>query len=171
MSTNVKTAWRRRLFPIIGLVIVATLTSCSTPSADDIKREEQQSQKSQGETQEKRNLEEKRKREEDPNAISYIYKYTMTGSFIGYWVAKGKISSNGSQRTPEQDIHWTCKTNYSCVPVVVDGAQDDGSYGGAEPGVFFFTADGIKVVLGDNNYLYSDKPIALPNIPLLGGTP
>ena len=89
----------------------------------------------------------------------------MTGSCLGYWVAKGKIRSNGSQRTPEQDIHWTCRTHHGCQPVVEDGPQDDGSYGGPEPGVFFFLADGTKVVLGDNMYLYTDKPIALPNIP------
>lgn len=172
---SMTTSFRRRLVTIISLVILGGVVSMGAsscgPSEEDVQREEQQAQKSQGETQEKRNLEEKRKREEDPNAISYIYKYTMTGQFIGYWVAKGKISSNGSQRTPEQDIHWTCRTNYGCQPVVVDGAQDDGSYGGAEPGVFFFMADGTKVVLGDNNYLYSDKPISLPGIPLLGGTP
>lgn len=143
------------------------LGACSSPSPEDIARDKQQAEKAQGETLEKKNLEEKRKREENPNAIAYVYKYSATGTFIGYWVAKGKISSNGSQRTPEQDIHWTCKTNYTCTPVVVDGPQDDGSYGGAEPGVFFFLADGTKVVLGDDNYLYSDRPLDLPNVPQL----
>ena len=150
-----------------SLAVLFALTACET--ADDKKRNELQAQKSQGETLEKRNLEEKRKREEDPNAVAYVYKYTAMGNFIGYWVAKGKISSNGSQRTPQQEIHYTCSSGGNCTHVVVDGPQDDGSFGSDEPGVFFFLADGTKVVLGDNNWLYSDKPIALPNIPQLQG--
>lgn len=155
-----------------ALALVFALSACDTQTAEQAAREQAQSQKSTGDTLEKKNLEEKRKREEDPNAIAYVYKYTAMGNFIGYWVAKGKISSNGSQRTPEQDIIHACggtTGSYNCSAVVVDGPQDDGSYGGPEPGVFFFLADGTKVVLGDNMYLYTDKPIALPNIPQLQG--
>lgn len=163
--------YRKPVSALLGAALLFVFLSAEAcgPSDEDIARDQQQSQKSTGETLEKINLEKKRQREEDPNAISYVYKYTATGAFIGYWVAKGKVSSNGSQRTPEQDIHWTCKSTYGCQPVVVDGAQDDGSYGGEEPGVFFFTSDDVKVVIGDNDYIYSDKPITLPNIPRLYG--
>jgi hypothetical protein len=152
---------------LLAAGLATTLTACTGTTAEEEARNKLQEQKSQGETLEKKNLEEKRKREENPAAIAYVYKYTNTGAFIGYWVAKGKISSNGSQRTPMQDIVWTCKSGYSCTPVVVDGPQDDGSYGGDEPGVFFFLADCTKVVLGDDQYLYSDRPLDLPNIPQL----
>lgn len=155
----------------LALAAAFALASCSSPSPDDIARDKLQSDKAnQGETLETRNLEEKRKREEDPNAIGYVYKYSATGAFMGYYVTKGKISSNSSQRTPEQDIHWTCKTNYSCHPLVVDGRLDDGSYGDGDPGVFFFLADGTKVVLGDDNYIHMDRPMTFPTpIPQLYG--
>lgn len=157
----------KKVVAALTALLVLTLAACTGESAEDTARNEQQAQKSQGETLEKKNLEEKRKREEDPNAVSYVYKYTPTGAFIGYWVAKGKISSNSSQRTPEQDIHWTCRSTHGCHPVVVDGAKDDGSFGGPEPGGFFFLADGTMVVLGDDYYLYTTRPIDLPNIPQL----
>lgn len=155
-----------------ALLLVAGTTACTSPSPDDVARDQLQAEKrNQGETLEKRNLEEKRKREEDPNAIGYVYKYTAIGEFIGYWITKGKISSNSSQRTPEQDIHWTCKTSHGCQPVVVDGMLDDGSFGDGDPGVFFFLADGTKVVLGDDMFIHTDRPITLLKpIPLFGGS-
>lgn len=164
--------WKRATVALsaIAVLVLAGAAGCG-PSPEDEARDALQAKKATGETLEKKNLEEKRKREENPNAVGYVYKYTATGSFIGYWVIKGKVSSNGSQATPEQDIHWTCKSSYTCTPVVVDGPQDDGSYGTGDPGVFFFLADGTKIVLGDNYYVQSDKPIDLPNIPKLGGTP
>jgi hypothetical protein len=152
----------------VGVTVFAGASSCG-PSPDDEARDKAMESKAQGETLEKKNLEEKRKREENPNAVGYVYVLNY-GTVLGYYVTKGKVSSNGSQATPEQDIHWTCKANYTCTPVVVDGAQDDGSYGTPDPGVFFFLADGTKVVwTGD--VLYTDKPIPALNVPLLGGTP
>lgn len=34
---------------------------------------------------------------------------------------------------------------------------------------FFFLADGNKVVVGDNNFIHSERPLDLPGIPKLGG--
>lgn len=164
--------WRRQRTGVIGVVIVvAMLTSAGAcgPSEDDEARAAASSSKAQGQTLEKSNLEEKRKREENPNAVGYVYLINF-GQVLGYYVSRGKISSNGSQATPEQDIHWTCRTNYGCQPVVVDGPQDDGSYGGHDPGIFFFLSDGTKVVTS-LDYVHTDRPIPALNVPLLGGSP
>lgn len=129
-----------------------------------------QNQKATGRTLEKANLEEKRQREENPNAIGYIYLMNF-GQVTGYYVIKGKVSSNGSQATPEQQIIQSCGGStgyYNCGPVVVDGPQDDGSYGQGDPGIFFFLADGTKVVTS-LDYIQTDRPIPALNVPKLGG--
>lgn len=163
---------RRTLGLIAGVLAVAVFTTAGAcgPSEDDERREAAAATKSQGPTLEKSNLEEKRKREENPNAIGYVYLVAWNGEPLGYYVTKGKISSNGSQATPEQDIHWTCRSSHGCQPVVVDGPQDDGSYGGHDPGIFFFLSDGTKVVTA-LDYVHSDRPIPALDAPLLGGTP
>lgn len=140
------------------------LTGCTT-SKDDKARDAIQSQKATGNTLEKQNLTEKRKREENPNAIGYVYLVSF-GKPFGYYVTKGKISSNGSQLTPTDDVIWTCHSG-DCSAVNVDGPQDDGSYGDKDPGIFFFTTDGTKVVT-DLDYIHSDQPLAI-DVPRLDG--
>lgn len=164
--------WRGRrriglLAGVMAMVLFTTAGACG-PSEDDEAREAAAESKAKGPTLEKENLERKRKIEEDPNAVGYVYLMSY-GEFIGYWVTRGKISSNGSQATPEQDIHWTCRSSHGCQPVVVDGPQDDGSFGGHDPGIFFFLADGTKVVT-NIDYVQTDRPLAGINVPKLGGT-
>jgi len=151
---------------IVAAGLAFSLSACTGETAEEMARNQAQSQKSQGETLEKKNLEQKRQREENPDAVRYLYLYSF-GQPMGYYVTKGKISSSGSQRTPEQDNMWTCKTNYGCQPIVVDGPQDDGSYGNGDPGIFFFLADGTMIETSFD-YLISDAPLAAVNVPLLG---
>jgi hypothetical protein len=125
-----------------------------------------QAKKTQGMTLEKANLAEKRKREENPSAIGYVYLVSF-GKPFGYYVTKGKISASGSQATPGQQIVYACASSAPCQALAMDGAQDDGSYGQGDPGIFFFTADGTKVVTS-LDYIQSDKPLAI-DVPLLGG--
>jgi hypothetical protein len=53
-------------------------------------------------------------------------------------------------------------------PVVVDGPQDDGSYGSGDPGIFFFLTNGTKVVTS-LDYIQTDQPIPGITAPKLGG--
>jgi hypothetical protein len=133
------------------------LTACSGGTSDEEARKREQATSATGDTLEKKNLEEKRRREENPNAIRYVYLMSF-GKVLGYYTAKGKISSSGSQKAPEQDIVWTCKNSHGCSPVVVDSKQDDGTYGSSDPGIFFFTTEGAKVVT-NLDYVESDQPI------------
>lgn len=157
---------------VASLIALATLAGCgwdrTTP--EQKQREETQAQKSTGETLEKSNLARKKDLEENPNRIGYLYLYTF-GQPMGYYIIKGKVSSNGSQRTPEQDIVTNCGGTsgyYGCSQVPVDGPQDDGSYGGHDPGIFFFLANG-QMVVTSFDYIISDAPIAAADVPLLGG--
>lgn len=152
---------------LTALGLVFALTACTEPTAEEKARDTAQSQKNTGDTLEKRNLADKAKREEDPDATRYLYLYSF-GQPMGYYITKGKISSSGSQRTPEQDNMWTCKTSHGCQPIIVDGAKDDGSYGSGDPGIFFFLANG-QMVETTFDYIISDAPMAAVNVPLLGG--
>ena len=151
---------------VAGIAMALSLSACNEKTQEEINRDTVQSQKQQGETLEKKNLELKRQREENPDAVRYLYLYSF-GNPMGYYVTKGKISSSGSQRTPEQDNMWTCKLNNGCQPIVVDGAKDDGSYGAGDPGIFFFLADGTMIETSFD-YLIADAPISAVNVPLLG---
>lgn len=159
---------RKFVSVIVGLVAVVSLGACTSGSEEDRTRGALQAQKAVGPTLEKTNLAAKREREENPDAIGYVYLYAFNTP-VGYYITKGKVSSSGSQSTPEQDIHWTCRDHHGCQPVVVDGPQDDGSYGGHDTGIFFFLADGTKIVTG-LEYIHSDRPIPALNVPLFGGS-
>ncbi|MXQ56012.1 hypothetical protein [Shimazuella alba] len=159
---------RNRRNAIAALLLTGALalgtTACETD--DEKARKEQQSQKATGETLGKKNLREKLKREENPNAIGYVYLLSF-GKPMGYYIVKGKVSSNGSQLTPQDEIVDTCGSD-DCS-VVVDGPQDDGTYGNRDPGIFFFLSDGTMVTTS-LDYVYTDRPIQAVNVPLLGGT-
>jgi hypothetical protein len=156
---------RNRRNAIVALSLTAALalgaTACDTDDEKD--RKERQSQKATGVTLGQKNLKEKLKREENPNAIGYVYLLSF-GKPMGYYIAKGKISSSGSQLTPQDEIVDTDSDD-----VVVDGPLDDGTYGDRDPGIFFFLADGTMVTTS-LDYVYTDRPIQAVNVPLLGGT-
>lgn len=105
-------------------------------------------------------------REDDPNAIRYVYLINY-GQVFGYYVIKGGVADAGTQLAPEQEI--ICRySGDSCQ--AVDSARDNGTYGGDDEGVFFITSDGtlIETTL---DYIQSDAPIAIyADIPRLGGS-
>lgn len=149
---------------VAGLVL--TLSGCSGQTDEEkALAKEQETSTVDGPSLEKTNLDRKKKLEENPNAIGYVYLLSKTGAFIGYYVTKGKISSNGSQAGPEDRIVWTCRNNHGCQPVVLDSPQDDGSYGDGDPGIFFFTAAGVKIVTS-MEYVHSTQPLSI-NVPQL----
>lgn len=145
---------------LTGAALLVGMVACSSQTAEEKARDKAQQSASAApgvDTLEQKNLKEKRSREENPNAIGYVYLLSF-GKVMGYYVTKGKISSNGSQAGPENDIVWTCKSHNGCSPVVVDSKQDDGSYGDGDPGIFFFTTEGAKVVTS-LDYVQSDQPL------------
>lgn len=145
---------------VVAAGLVFGATACSGPS------EYEQRKAAQGTTQitnslEKQNLTRKRDKEEDPNAIRYVYVYSF-GQPIGYYVIKGKVSSSGSQMGPETEVI----KSYGGDGFVVDSAQDDGTYGAGDPGIFFFTTDGVLVETS-MDYISQDAPLPINNVPRL----
>lgn len=106
---------------------------------------------------ERRNLVERLRRTNNPNAIGYVYLLGDTGTYLGYYVIKGKVSSTQSQLTTDQLQVWTCRSS-GCESNVVNAPGDDGSYGANEPGIFFFTTEGVMVTT-DMRYVVTDAPL------------
>jgi len=147
---------------ITSLVIAASLLFTATACDTNMSEREKAQAASQpvGESLEIKNLKAKRVKEENPDATRYLYLLSF-GKPFGYYVTKGKISSNGSQVGPELELANRSYRDSS----VLDSAQDDGSYGAGDPGIFFFTADGVMVVTS-LDYIQSDQPLNI-DVPLL----
>jgi hypothetical protein len=156
-----------------ALLLALGLTSCSSGTSSGAQQQGQQQteiafgQQSAAvpypvsqlrDSLERRNVRERLLRQNNPNAIGYVYLLGDTGTYIGYYVIKGKVSSTQSQMTTDQLATWTCKANDGCSPVVVDAPGDDGSYGANEAGVYFFTVEGVMVTT-DMRYIVSDAPL------------
>lgn len=129
--------------------------------------EYEQRKESQGTSQiknslEKQNAQLKRDKEEDPNAIRYVILLNY-GKTMGYYIAKGKISSSSSQVGPESEV-----IRYYGEGYTLDSAKDDGTYGPGDPGIFFFTTDGMMVETS-LDYVVTDRPVGIGDAPLLGG--
>jgi hypothetical protein len=111
---------------------------------------------------ERRNIRERLLRTNKPNAISYVYVMSF-GKIIGYYTAKGKVSSTQSQMTPDTFVEQHSESGGGNVTYPAPG--DDGSYGDNEPGVYFFLSSG-QMVETNLDYIVSDAPLPV-DVPLL----
>lgn len=155
----------RKLIAVGAIATVAAvgLTACSTSESEEYQeRKALSKQYDTKESLELDNLKEKRTREDNPDQIRYLYVMSF-GQIIGYYTTKGKISSNGSQIAPTTELVQPAAGGERYA---VESAQDDGSYGDGDPGIFFFTTEGVMVVT-DLDYIQSDAPIAV-DVPRLG---
>lgn len=153
----------KKTIALIAMLMVGAfaLTACGPSEATQ--RKDKQNSVTLENSLEKANLKEKLERENDPTATRYVYLMNF-GQIVGYYVIEGKVSSSGSQLGPEQEVINACSS--SVCPVTVDSAQDDGTYGTGDPGIFFFLADGTMVST-DLNHVQVDAPMEL-DVPLLG---
>jgi hypothetical protein len=110
---------------------------------------------------ERENLRERLLRYNDPDKISYIYLLSDMGGLHAYYTIKGKVSSNSSQMLAQDLLTRKCDEGAACSePLVTTGPGDDGSYGPNEPGIFFFTTDGVMVTWA-GTYLLTDAPMKI----------
>jgi hypothetical protein len=151
------------LFAAIALVL--GLSAC-TDDSDTLKNYKQSGKSTLKNSLEKKNLERRLQMEENPTRVGYVYLMSFSKP-IGYYVIQGKVSSSGSQLAPEMEIIDPCSGSY--CPTVVDGPQDDGTYGDGDPGIFFFTTNGTMVHT-NLDYFYSTEPVpSFVDVPRLGG--
>lgn len=173
----------RLVAALAAVVILVSLTACETEerttSSDEGQKLTEQAfgQQSKAvpypiddlrDSQERRNLRERLIRQNDPDRIGYVYILSF-GKFLGYYTIKGKVSSTQSQMTPADLTDYACSDGLTgCQAQVLEAPGDDGSYGANEPGVFFFTTEGAMVQV-DTEYVYSDQPVAVGDVPELNG--
>lgn len=112
---------------------------------------------------ERANIVEHLTRNNQADRIRYIYLLADTGGIYAYFVIKGKVTSTASQLTPTDSIVDPCATSY--CPNIVQGPTDDGSFGGDEGGIYFFTDAGIEVQW-NGRWLLTDQPLKI-NTPTL----
>jgi len=159
--------------PIAGILVFLLLTAESCDSTKRTKGDEARANKQatvilcgeKNESTECRNLQKKKDRDNDPNRITYVYLLSWTGEFIGYYTAKGKVSSNQSQMAPSDAGVRICNWNSSDCYALGEAPGDDGSFGPNEDGIFFFTTDDTKITW-NGLYQQSDKPLNI-KVPLL----
>ena len=151
---------------IVGAaIVVASLSGCLTKSEQFEERETLQEQ-SRDDSLELKNLQEKVSREDDATALRYVYLINY-GTIFGYYSTEGKISSSASQIAPEQEFVkvYESSTEY----YIIDSTKDDGSYGPGDPGIFFFTTEGVMVETS-LDYIISDAPLPI-DVPRLNENP
>lgn len=154
----------KRIYAPIALALAATLalSGCGNSTSYEERKDLQKSTTLKN-SLEKANLKEKLQRENDPTAVRYVYLMNF-GQIVGYYVIEGKVSSSGSQLAPEEEFVRPCS---GCDGFTTDSAQDDGTYGTGDPGIFFFLADGTMVST-TLDYVESDTPMRI-DVPRLGG--
>jgi hypothetical protein len=147
---------------VSGLLVIGLIggaTACSSSEYD--KRKQLQKNTTLKNSLEVNNLKEKLSRENNADAVRYVYLISFAQP-IGYYIIKGKVSSSGSQLAPEQEVIKRHGDGF-----VLDSAQDDNTYGAGDPGIFFFLGDGTMVT-STLDYIESDAPLPI-DVPRLGG--
>lgn len=168
---------------IAALLMVFALSSCTSDPDNNEQRQDAQELSSKAldsqvkavpypadqlkDSLERRNLRERLLRQNDPDKVGYVYILSF-GKFLGYYTIKGKVSSTQSQMNPGDDVSGDMCGSGCSEHIVSESAGDDGSYGENEPGVFFFTTDGVMVQVS-TDYIYSDEPVNVANVPELNG--
>lgn len=112
---------------------------------------------------ERANIIEHVKRNNQPDRIRYIYLLADTGGIYAYFAIKGKVTSTAAQLTPTDSIVDPCSASY--CPEVVQGPTEDGSFGGDEGGIYFFTDLGNEIQW-NGRWLLTDEPLKI-NVPTL----
>jgi hypothetical protein len=118
---------------------------------------------------ERRNLVERLQRNNKGDKIGYVYVLSDTGSVIGNYTIRGKVSSlNSLLTTPQQLVDGKQDQcyNYSNPCYSLDSPDFDGSYGKNPDGIFFFTTDG-NMIEWSGKYFYSEQLMTLSSAPTL----
>lgn len=120
---------------------------------------------------ERQNIKERLLRYSKANKISYIYFLSSQGQLIASYTVKGKVSSTASQLTASQKVDTSGGQGASTT---IDLPDDSATWGPTDPGIFFFTTDGV-MIQWTGDYVLSDAPLGITTAPQLvyseGSTP
>ena len=103
----------------------------------------------------------------NPNRLSYLYLLSRSGTIIGHYAIKGKITYCSSKLTTRDQIVHT-KWVGDKFANIIESPGFDGSYGPSEDAIFFFTAENPDVpVVWKGDYLVSGVPMNITTQPVL----
>lgn len=166
--TRTRKPWKKLL--LIPLAVVAligvTAGSCNseTEQNDPVANSNYEAQKKNdpipnlSDSLERANIIEHLKRNNQADRTRYIYLLADTGGVYAYYLIKGKVTSTAAQLTPTDDIADPCSSSY--CPMVVQGPTDDGSFGGDEGGIYFYTDTGVEIQW-NGRWLLTDAPMEI----------
>jgi hypothetical protein len=113
---------------------------------------------------ERRNINERLKRWENPNKVGYIALLAWDGTLVWYGTIKGKPSSMNSVNTNSEDRECSGTDGTGCT--TRQSPDLDGSWGDNPTGIFFFDSAGIYHEW-TGIYFLSDAPSKLTQQPKL----
>lgn len=151
---------------VAAIALVLGLTACSSAKAEQNNPQAQSNFEAQKksvpvpviqDSLERRNIAEHIKRNNQAERVRYIYLISQVGTVFAYYTIKGKVTSTAAQLTPTDDFAKKCS---SCDWEVVQGPTEDGSFGGDEGGIYFFTAEGDEVQW-NGEWLLFDRPMKI----------
>ncbi len=106
----------------------------------------------------------------NPDRMSYIYLMSRSGTVIGHYTIKGKITFCCSKLTTRDQILevGTGASGAGRTRHTVESPGLDGSYGPSEDAIFFFTTENPDVpVVWKGDYLVSGVPMSINTKPVL----
>lgn len=106
----------------------------------------------------RRNINERNIRLNDPNKITYLYLLALNGNVVMHDTAKGPITPCSTQILPDSG-----PVSYNGSDVVVPQPEPNGTFAGSEADcVFWFTPQGAYREW-TGSYFMSDQPITVQN--------
>lgn len=101
---------------------------------------------------------------EDENKVSYIYLVSY-GRVMAFYTIKGKVTSGNKRLTTNEQLVSADGGQYN-QDIVLEAPSLDGTYGGSDAYVFFWTTDDTYVQW-NGEYMICDKPLKLTTAPEL----
>lgn len=167
---------KRFLIVATLVVFVVTLAGCAGGSnsqklaGQNYKTEQAEQQKAlaraqkqvpveyPGDFDDRRNINERNVRLNDPNKITYIYELAWSGQVVLHDTAKGPITPCSTQILPDQG-----PVRYRGDDLVVPQPEPNGTFAGSEADcIFYFTPQGAyREWVG--GYFMSDQPLSITN--------
>jgi len=117
---------------------------------------------------ERENIAKRIKECDDPNRVSYVYLIGPMGQVISFFTMKGKITSlNATLIGCQQIINDPYARGEGFRQgLVLEGPDLDGTYGKNPDGIFFYTAEGIRIEW-NGLYLWVGQPLKISTPPIL----
>jgi len=175
----------RKITPLVAALVGTGLTLAACTNGSSAQDQSQQvtdtyqqaaqhavpyplSQMEAGGWTERRLLNENLLRQNDPNAVHYVYLMTPAAQLVAQWTIKGMVFSPNSQMTNSQSVVG-CSTSNGACGVTVDAPGDNGTWGPEAFCYAFFTTSDVEVKLPCNGMvpIEADAPLNIKTQPVI----